>query len=188
MRKWIIWATATALYLFVNFHRFALGIISDQLMAAFKIAAVGLGGLSSLYFYLYAVLQMPAGILADTWGPRRTITASAVIMTAGAFVFGAAPDLATAYLECSSYSPVQHDLEKPKEKMLLDRVRNANAGAAIVTAAKMCEPGLEEQVTYTHALEEAGIPYFVGEFQESMTSFEQMEVQLETFVENILFS
>jgi MFS family permease len=98
MRKWIIWATATALYLFVNFHRFALGIISDQLMAAFKIAAVGLGGLSSLYFYLYAVLQMPAGILADTWGPRRTITASAVIMTAGAFVFGAAPDLATAYL------------------------------------------------------------------------------------------
>ena len=44
MRKWIIWATATSLYLFVNFHRFALGIISDQLMAAFKIAAVGLGG------------------------------------------------------------------------------------------------------------------------------------------------
>ncbi|MFQ5961398.1 MAG: MFS transporter, partial [Candidatus Methylomirabilales bacterium] len=98
MLKWIIWVTATVLYLLVNFHRFALGIISDQLMAAFNIAAVGLGGLSSLYFYLYAVLQMPAGILADTWGPRRTITASGVIMAAGAFVFGAAPDLTTAYL------------------------------------------------------------------------------------------
>ena len=37
-------------------------------------------------------------------------------------------------------------------------------------------------------LDEAGIPYFVGEFEESMTSFDSMEIQLETFVENILFS
>jgi benzoyl-CoA reductase subunit C len=52
----------------------------------------------------------------------------------------------------------------------------------------MCEPGLEEQVAYTRALDEAGIPYFVGEFEENMTSFDHMEIQLETFVENILFS
>ena len=46
----------------------------------------------------------------------------------------------------------------------------------------------EEQVAYTRALDEAGIPYFVAEFEESMTSFDSMEIQLETFVENILFS
>lgn len=97
-------------------------------------------------------------------------------------------NLAEAYLEKSSYSPVQHDLRKPKEKMLLARIRSAHADAAIITAAKMCEPGLEEQVAYTRALDEAGIPYFVGEFEESMTSFDSMEIQLETFVENILFS
>jgi len=95
--------------------------------------------------------------------------------------------LATAYLERSSYSPVQHDLRKPKERMLLERIRNAEARAAIVTAAKMCEPGLEEQVAYTHALDHAGIPYFVSEFEENMTSFEHLAIQLETFVENILF-
>ncbi|MFQ5846209.1 MAG: MFS transporter [Candidatus Methylomirabilales bacterium] len=98
MRKWMIWVAASALYLLVNFHRFALGVISDQLMAAFAIAAVGLGGLSSLYFYLYALLQLPAGILADTWGPRRTITASAVIMAVGSLVFGAAQNLTMAYV------------------------------------------------------------------------------------------
>ncbi|MHC4547384.1 MAG: 2-hydroxyacyl-CoA dehydratase [Planctomycetota bacterium] len=96
--------------------------------------------------------------------------------------------LAEAYLEKSSYSPVQHDLRKPKEKMLLERIRTSRADAAIVTAAKMCEPGLEEQVAYTLALDEHDIPYFVSEFQESMTSFEQLEIQLETFVENILFA
>ena len=97
-------------------------------------------------------------------------------------------NLAEAYLENSSYSPVQHDLRKPKEKMLLNRIAHANATAAIITAAKMCEPGLEEQVAYTRALDEAGIPYFMGEFEENMTSFDSLEIQLETFVENILFS
>jgi benzoyl-CoA reductase subunit C len=97
-------------------------------------------------------------------------------------------NLAAAYLEESSYSPVQHDLRKPKEKMLLERISQAQATAAIITAAKMCEPGLEEQVAYTRALDQAGIPYFMGEFEENMTSFDAVEIQLETFVENILFS
>jgi benzoyl-CoA reductase subunit C len=95
--------------------------------------------------------------------------------------------LAEAYVERSSYSPVQHDLRKPKEAMLLRRLREADAQAAIITAAKMCEPGLEEQVAYTKALDREGIPYFVSEFEENMTSFDQLEIQLETFVENILF-
>jgi len=95
--------------------------------------------------------------------------------------------LATAYLEASSYSPVQHDLRKPKEKMLLERIRGAGASAAILAAAKMCEPGLEDQVGYAQALDETGLPYFVTEFEERMTSYDQLQVQLETFVENILF-
>jgi benzoyl-CoA reductase subunit C len=95
--------------------------------------------------------------------------------------------LAGAYLEQSSYSPVQHDLRKPKERMLLERIERSGATAAIVTAAKMCEPGLEEQVTYTRALDGAGVPYFVSEFEENMTSFDHLEIQLETFVENLLF-
>jgi benzoyl-CoA reductase subunit C len=97
-------------------------------------------------------------------------------------------NLAEAYLEKSSYSPVQHDLRKPKEHMLLKRIKEAGASAAIITAAKMCEPGLDEQVAYAKALDEAGIPYFVSEFEESMTSFDHLQIQLETFVENLLFA
>jgi benzoyl-CoA reductase subunit C len=96
-------------------------------------------------------------------------------------------NLADAYIEKSSYSPVQHDLRKPKEKMLLDRVKQANAEAVILAAAKMCEPGLEEQVTYSKALDAEHIPYFISEFEENQTTFEHLGIQLETFVENILF-
>jgi benzoyl-CoA reductase subunit C len=95
--------------------------------------------------------------------------------------------LAFAYLERSSYSCVQHDPRKLKETMLLERVKNSGAQAVIISAAKMCEPGLEEQVAYVHALDEAKIPYFVTEFEENMTSFDTLEIQLETFVENLLF-
>jgi benzoyl-CoA reductase subunit C len=96
-------------------------------------------------------------------------------------------NLADAYLNKSSYSPVQHDLRKPKEKMLLERVKNSNAQAAIITAAKMCEPGLEEQVAYSKKFDELNLPYFISEFEEKMTAYDHMQIQLETFVENILF-
>ncbi len=95
--------------------------------------------------------------------------------------------MAEAYIHKSTYSPVQHDLRKPKEKMLRDRVSNSGAEAVIITAAKMCEPGLEEQVTYTQELEKDDTPYFVSEFEENMTSFDHLEIQLETFVENLMF-
>ena len=95
--------------------------------------------------------------------------------------------MAEAYINKSSYSPVQHDLRKPKEKMLKERVEIADAEAVIITAAKMCEPGLEEQVTYTQQFDKDNTPYFVSEFEENMTSFDHLEMQLETFVENLIF-
>ncbi|MGE0192130.1 MAG: 2-hydroxyacyl-CoA dehydratase [Planctomycetota bacterium] len=97
-------------------------------------------------------------------------------------------DLAESYLERSSYSPVQHDNRKPKEKMLLDRVRRARAEAVVLTAAKMCEPGLEEQVAYVKALDKERVRYFLSEFEENATSFGALELQVETFVESLLFS
>ena len=95
--------------------------------------------------------------------------------------------LADAYIERSSYSAVQHDNRKPKEEMLLARVRASGAEAVVLTAAKMCEPGLEEQVAYIHALEQENIPYFISEFEENMTSFGALELQVETFTEGLLF-
>lgn len=95
--------------------------------------------------------------------------------------------LAESYIERSSYSPVQRDPEKPKEKMLIRRIREADAEAAIVAAAKMCEPGLEEQVAYSRALDEAEIPHLVMEFEEKTTVFEQVRMEVETFAESLLF-
>lgn len=95
--------------------------------------------------------------------------------------------LAAAYMAQSSYSAVQHDVAKPKEEMLLERVRSSRAEAVILAAAKMCEPGLDEQVAYAKALEAHKVPYFVSEFEENQSTFDDIVLQMETFVENVMF-
>jgi benzoyl-CoA reductase subunit C len=96
--------------------------------------------------------------------------------------------LAESYVERSAASPVQHDARKSKEDYLVQMLRDAKADAAILTAAKFCEPGLDDQLAWSKHLDEAGVPYLVLEFEEKMTSFEQMAMQVETFAESLLFA
>lgn len=98
-RRWIIWAPMACAFLIVYFHRVATGVVADNLMREFNIVlASELGILSSIYFYTYAALQVPAGILADRFGPRRTITISAAVTACGAFAFGWATNLTALYV------------------------------------------------------------------------------------------
>jgi benzoyl-CoA reductase subunit C len=96
--------------------------------------------------------------------------------------------LAESYVERSASSPVQYDARKPKEEELMRMLREARAEAAIITAAKFCEPGLDDQLALSHKLDAEKVPYLVLEFEEKMTSFEQMSMQVETFAESLLFN
>jgi benzoyl-CoA reductase subunit C len=96
--------------------------------------------------------------------------------------------LAESFVERSAASPVQHDERKPKEGYLTEMIRGSRADAAILTAAKFCEPGLDEQIAWAKHLDQVEVPYLVLEFEEKMTSFEQMSMQLETFAESLLFA
>ena len=95
--------------------------------------------------------------------------------------------LAESYVQRSASSPVQYDARKPKEEMLMEMLHGARAEAAIITAAKFCEPGLDDQLALSHRLDAEKVPYLILEFEEKMTSFEQMAMQVETFAESLLF-
>ncbi len=96
--------------------------------------------------------------------------------------------LAESFVERSAASPVQHDERKTKEGYLMEMIRSSKADAAILTAAKFCEPGLDEQTAWAKHLDGVEVQYLVLEFEEKMTSFEQMSMQLETFAESLLFA
>ena len=74
-----------------------------------------------------------------------------------------------------------------KGAAVLSRVDAASAQGVIFLTAKFCEPALEDVVLYRRALEKRGIPSLHMEFEERSTTYEQARLQLETFVESILF-
>lgn len=90
--SWTVWGLGAFFYLVAFFHRLAPAVLTREWMADFGIHAAGLGQLSALYFYSYWLMQIPTGILADRWGPRRLLTAGAIGCTAGALVCGLAPN------------------------------------------------------------------------------------------------
>jgi sugar phosphate permease len=95
---WIIFAVLSLPYLLVYFQRVAPAVVADRLMADFNISGAVLGNLAAIYFYIYTVMQVPAGLLADSLGPKRTIALGSVISSVGSILFGFAPGITVAYL------------------------------------------------------------------------------------------
>ncbi len=98
-RRWLLFVPLALAFVLSYFHRFAMGVVAEDIMRDFGLThAAELGLLSSIYFYTYAVLQIPTGITADVWGPRRTVTAALAATALGTMVFGWAPSLSWLYL------------------------------------------------------------------------------------------
>ena len=95
---WLTWGLLASLYFVGYFQRVAPAVMVDELMRDFSIAATMLGNLSAIYFYTYAAMQIPSGLLADAVGPRRVATAAAVAAAVGTVLFAQADTLWMASL------------------------------------------------------------------------------------------
>ncbi len=91
-----VWGFGAVFYLLGFFHRVAPAVITGELMQEFAISAAALGNLSALYFYSYVAMQIPTGILADRWGPRRLLTLGTGVAALGTLMFALAPGIVWA--------------------------------------------------------------------------------------------
>ena len=87
----IVFGIALASFVLSFFHRTAPAAIAGELTRAFSISSTVLGTLAATYFYVYTVLQIPVGVLADTLGPRRILATGSVIAGLGSLTFALAP-------------------------------------------------------------------------------------------------
>ncbi len=83
-------------YLLAFFHRVAPAVVAIDMMSDLKAGAVLIGLLASGYFYPYALMQLPTGILSDSWGPRKTITLFFLIASIGSVILGLSSTISTA--------------------------------------------------------------------------------------------
>lgn len=96
-------------------------------------------------------------------------------------------NLAASYCNGSAYSSVQHDMRRLKSDGLMAKYRSSNAEAIVLSPAKFCEPGLDDQVHHLKRAEKEGVSCLQMEFQERMKDFDNVRTQTETFAEAILF-
>ena len=96
-RRGMVLGLAVAAYLLSFFHRVAPAAIAQDLAAAFQISGAALGSLAATYFYIYTLMQVPTGILADTLGPRKILFLGGLVAGGGSLLFGLAPSFELAF-------------------------------------------------------------------------------------------
>ena len=93
---WSVWGIAAIFYLTGFYQRVSPAVMTGELMRDFSIGAKELGTLSAFYFYFYVAMQIPTGVLVDSWGARRLLIWGSVSAALGTFIFGGTHNFAVA--------------------------------------------------------------------------------------------
>lgn len=91
-----VWGVAALFYLTVFYMRTSPAVMTTELMRDFDITAVQLGNLASFFFYAYLLMQIPTGVLVDSWGPRRLLVGGSLLAGVGCAIFGLTGNFALA--------------------------------------------------------------------------------------------
>ena len=95
--RYLIFGILGAAYILVFFHRLAPAVVAVDMMTDLKTGGALMGILASAYFYPYGLMQIPAGLLSDSWGPRRSIIVLfSSLRAAGSIALGFAQTVGTA--------------------------------------------------------------------------------------------
>lgn len=96
VQAFFIFFLAASFYLYEFILQVAPSVMAQPMMKTFQISAEGFGVISAFYFYAYAPMQLPAGVLFDRYGPRKLMTVALMICAAGSFFFASTDSVVTA--------------------------------------------------------------------------------------------
>jgi sugar phosphate permease len=96
--SWGVWSIAALFYLAAFYLRASPAVMTNELMSAFRIGAVNLGNLASFYYYAYVLMQIPTGVLVDSWGARKLLLAGSIASVVGVIMFASTDSF---YVACA---------------------------------------------------------------------------------------
>ncbi|TAL64797.1 MAG: MFS transporter [Legionella sp.] len=85
---WIVWGLACVFYFYECLLQVSPSVMSNELMRDFSVTSQTLGILSGIYFYSYAIMQLPGGVMMDYFGPRRLLTIATLVCAVSTIAFG----------------------------------------------------------------------------------------------------
>lgn len=80
------------------FLRASLGVLAPDLAQELALEPAALSAVASAFFFAYALMQIPTGILFDRYGPRLTLSGMLLFAAAGTALFAAGRSPATLIL------------------------------------------------------------------------------------------
>lgn len=95
---WGIWGITSLFYGFQFFLRSSPNAMKLPLMEAFHLDVQWFGIFTAAYYWAYSLLQIPVGMLLDTWGPKHVLRWGMILCVAGAILFNVAPFFGLAVL------------------------------------------------------------------------------------------
>lgn len=87
-KPWLVWGLGCIFYFYEFLLQVSPSVMSTELMRDFAITGHTLGILTGIYFYSYAAMQLPGGLLMDYFGPRRLLTLATTICAISTIAFG----------------------------------------------------------------------------------------------------
>lgn len=96
LRAWLIWSVGLSFALFQFFIQLSSGILVNAVSDTFALSAVGVGLLTSSYYFIYTLLQIPAGLLIDRFGPRLLCSCAAVCIAIGCYFYASTNNVLVA--------------------------------------------------------------------------------------------
>lgn len=94
--RWIVFWVMALAYVLVYFHRLCPAVVATDLQKSLHVTGGFMGILASAYFYPYALMQFPAGLLSDSLGPRITVTLFLLLAGIGSLLFALAESMGVA--------------------------------------------------------------------------------------------
>lgn len=82
-----VWSLSAIFYFYEFMLQVSPSVMVPDLMEAFSIQGAEVGNLSAFYFYAYALVQLPAGMLIDKFGPRILLTLASLSCAVGCLLF-----------------------------------------------------------------------------------------------------
>ena len=81
------WSTGALFFFYAWVLRVAPSVMIDEMMRDLAVGGAVIGNLSAVYFFGYAGMQVPVGLLIDRFGPRRLMAAAALACAGGCILF-----------------------------------------------------------------------------------------------------
>ena len=97
-RRWVVWGLSALFVVYNYLQQVVPGIVAPDLQREFHVGAGELGSIAALFFYAYALLQIPVGLTVDRFGPHRPLVAAVVVAALGSLLFAYATGAGTAGL------------------------------------------------------------------------------------------